>query len=274
MELHLYRQLWGLEKPWDDYLEAFRTFGYRGVEVALPFVAPVDKWREEFERLELQVLPMIFTEGRDVAAHIASFRSQLEQASQFGAPVITCHDGSDAFSLDDANTYYREVLAIEGDLGATVAHETHRGRILYNPWQTSTLLDRFDQLTLCCDFSHWVVVCERLINDQIDIIRQCADRAVHVHARVGYNEGPQVPDPADPHFADELEAHESWWTIIWEAQRDRGFQVSTMTPEFGPPPYMHTQPFTGKPVADQQAVSDWTAQRQRNRFADLFPNAG
>ena len=29
------------------------------------------------------------------------------------------------------------------------------------------------------------------------------------------------------------------------AQRRRGDRVSTLTPEFGPPPYLHTLPFTG-----------------------------
>ena len=46
------------------------------------------------------------------------------------------------------------------------------------------------------DFSHWVCVCERLIEDQIDIVRQCAERCLHVHARVGYEEGPRSPNRA------------------------------------------------------------------------------
>ena len=46
-----------------------------------------------------------------------------------------------------------------------MAHETHRGRILFNPWITCRLLDRFEHLKLCCDFSHWVCVSERLIDD-------------------------------------------------------------------------------------------------------------
>jgi sugar phosphate isomerase/epimerase len=269
MQLHLYRHLWGLEEPWDEELDAFHDFGYRGVEVALPFVSPADEYRDHFGQLGLSCLPMVFTSGRNVREHVVSFREQMEEAVRFNPPAVTCHDGRDAFSRSEASAFYKEALAIEADLGVPVAHETHRGRILFNPWITSSLMDEFDRLLLCCDFSHWVVVCERLIDDQIEIIRQCADRAIHIHARVGYNEGPQVADPADPLFAEELEAHERWWTLIWEAQRNRGDEFTTMTPEFGPPPYMQTEPFTGNPVADQQSVSDWQARRQRQRFAAL-----
>ena len=44
---------------------------------------------------------------------------------------------------------------------------------------------------------------------------------------------------------------------------------STLTPEFGPPPYLHTLPHTNVPVADLAAVCDWMASRQRDRFAGL-----
>jgi site-specific recombinase XerD len=38
-------------------------------------------------------------------------------------------------------------------------------------------------------------VAERMLHTETEIIRQCADRCIHIHARVGYEEGPQVPDP-------------------------------------------------------------------------------
>lgn len=274
MELQLYRQLWGLEEPWDLHLEKFQRFGYHGVEVALPYVTPIDAHRARLSRYGLECIPMIFTSGRTWKEHISSFRDQLEAAARFDPVVVTCHDGRDAFTREDASRYFRAVLEIEGDLGITVAHETHRGRILFNPWITASLLDEYYELRLCCDYSHWVVVCERTIDDQIDILRECAERAAHVHARVGYNEGPQVPDPSDPLFAEELEAHERWWNLIWQAQQRRGDTVTTLTPEFGPPPYMQTEPFTGRAVADQQSVSDWQARRQRNRFEAMFGETG
>ncbi len=267
MELKLIRQLWGIDKPWDNVFQRIRTEGFDGVEIAIPSLDPFSEYESMLSENQLECVPMIFTEGDSVDAHIESFRSQLKSALRFKPILITCHDGKDAFTDADAIRYYSAVLEIEADLGARVAHETHRGRILYNPWTTSRLLDQFPALQLCCDFSHWVCVCERLIDDQLDIIRQCAQRTLHVHARVGYNEGPQVPDPRVDQYKDELEAHERWWDIIWDSQAARGMTVSTLTPEFGPPPYMQTDPSTGRPISDLWEVSNWIAHRQAKRFA-------
>lgn len=270
MRLSIIRQLWGIDKPWDDVLGDIAASGYDGVEVALPFLRPRDKYAALLEQHGLQLIPMIFTTGSSVDDHIASFRSQLEEALRFGPIKVTCHDGRDAWTERESAYYYRQVLAIEAELGALVAHETHRGRILYNPWTTSRMLSEFDQLRLCCDFSHWVCVCERLIDDQEDIVRRCAERAIHVHGRVGYAQGPQVPDPRAPEYEQELLAHERWWDTVWEKQRSRSVDVSTFTPEFGPPPYMQTDPYTNKPVADLWTISNWMADRQSQRFEKSF----
>ena len=209
MKLTLIRQLWGIDKPWDDVFQRIAEAGFDGVEIALPFLDPPDRYRDLLDKHRFQIVPMIFTAGTSVKEHVDSFRDQLTAAMSLDPVVVTCHDGRDAFSADDAISYYSQVLEIEKDLDVTVAHETHRGRILYNPWTTADLLNRFEDLTLCCDFSHWVCVCERLITDQEDIIRACAERAVHVHGRVGYMEGPQVPDPRIEMYRTELETHES-----------------------------------------------------------------
>ncbi len=103
-------------------------------------------------------------------------------------------------------------------------------------------------------------------------MEQCAARARHVHARVGYDQGPQVPDPRDPVWAPFLEAHEAWWDLVWAAAEARGDEASTMTPEFGPPPYQHTVPHTGEPVGDLFEICEWMTNRQRDRFAARRPS--
>ncbi|MEI8313791.1 MAG: hypothetical protein WCH98_23855, partial [Verrucomicrobiota bacterium] len=57
------------------------------------------------------------------------------------------------------------------------------------------------------------------------------------------------------------------WNIIWQSQSARRLTESTLTPEFGPPPYMHTLPHTHVPVADLAEICDWMARRQRINFA-------
>jgi hypothetical protein len=55
--------------------------------------------------------------------------------------------------------------------------------------------------------------------------------------------------------------------MIWNAQRERGDAVSTLTPEFGPPSYLHTRPEDKSPLVDLEEVCDWMAEHQARRFA-------
>jgi hypothetical protein len=106
-----------------------------------------------------------------------------------------------------------------------------------------------------------------MLHTETEIIRQCAERCIHIHARVGYEEGPQVPDPRAPEYQYCLDAFERWWQLIWDAQDARGLAASTLTPEYGPPGYLHTLPYTRQPVVDLGEISDWQARREAARFA-------
>jgi hypothetical protein len=109
------------------------------------------------------------------------------------------------------------------------------------------------------DLSHWVVMSERLIHDQEAAIRLVASRAIHVDARVGHEEGPQVPDPRDPAWSNHLEAFETWWDLAITSDQ-------VVVPEYGPPPYLPTIPYTGEPVADLWAICEWARERLRTRY--------
>lgn len=268
MRLSLIRHLWGVNQPWEAAFPWIKAEGFVGVEA--PLVSQADE--ERFATLRrangFDYVAMAFTGGASVAEHVTSFERQLRRAEELEAVQLTAHGGSDAWTTDESETFFREVLDIERSSKLPVAHETHRGRILFNPWVTRHLLEKFDALKLCCDFSHWVCVAERTGWDRADgsIVKLCAERCIHVHARVGYPEGPQVPDPSAPEYAGELAAHEAWWNAIWASQRSRGLEFSTVTPEFGPPGYLHTLPHTNVPVADLAKVCKWMADRVAARF--------
>jgi hypothetical protein len=270
MKLILFRHLWGVAGEWEDLFPRFKRAGYRGIESPVPPTADRKRFRALLQKHGLEFIPQIFSYGKTVQDHLDSLREQIVTARSFAPRLINAHSGQDAFSEDDGIRFFEGALRLEGRCGVAIAHETHRGRILYNPWVTSRLLTRFPDMKLCCDFSHWVCVCERLIEDQIDIIRQCADHCLHVHARVGYEQGPQVPDPRAPEYERHLKSHETWWRLVWGAQEKRGIRISTLTPEFGPPTYQHTLPFTGVPVSNLEEICDWQAQRQAENFARHF----
>ena len=267
MRLRLIRHLWGVPGEWEDLFPQFRDLGFVGVEAALPPAPERRRLRRLLKQHRFDFIPQIFTDGETVTTHVESFRRQLGEAARLSPLFVNAHSGRDAWTESEASQFFEQALAIEKSSGVAVAHETHRGRILFNPWITSRLLERFEPLKLCCDFSHWVCVGERLIDDQFEIIRQCATRCLHLHARVGYEQGPQVPDPRAPEYAVHLAAHERWWQLIWDAQKKRGDKSSMLTPEFGPPAYLHTLPFTNVPVSDLWEICHWQARRQAENFA-------
>jgi hypothetical protein len=267
MKLLLLRHLWGVAGEWEDDLPKFKQAGYRGIEGVIPRPEERKRFRALLRRHGLEFIPQVFSRGDTVAEHLDSLREQVVTAKAFAPRFINTHSGRDAFSEDESVHFFEGALRIEKQCRLPLAHETHRGRILFNPWITRRMLARFPGLKLCCDFSHWVCVCERLIEDQAGIIRQCAEHCLHLHARVGYEQGPQVPDPRAPEYRRHLEAHEAWWRLVWAAQEKRGVRVSTLTPEFGPPDYLHTLPYTRAPVSDLAEICDWQALRQAENFS-------
>ncbi|MEY3897863.1 MAG: hypothetical protein RLZZ214_3384, partial [Verrucomicrobiota bacterium] len=122
---------------------------------------------------------------------------------------------------------------------------------------------------LTCDFSHWVCVAERLLEDCNEIIQLAADHCHHLHARVGHEEGPQVSDPRAPEWSRHLAAHEAWWDTIWTSQKRRGLATTGLVPEFGPAPYQQLLPYTQAPVADLADICDWVARRETARFNQI-----
>jgi sugar phosphate isomerase/epimerase len=266
MQLVLIRHLWGLDEPWETLFPRIKSAGYAGIETGAPPPDQRSRFLDLLAANELELVLGTFTHGATVPEHIDDFRRQLEVAASYNPLLIGCHGGRDAWSWSQCEQFFEGALEAEREAGVLVGHETHRGRPLYNPWATRDLMAAFPDLKLCADLSHWVVVAERLVDDDIDIIRKAAEHTIHIHARVGYEEGPQVPDPRAPEYARHLAAHERWWDIIWDAQAQRGMQVSTLTPEFGPPMYLHTLPYTNVPVADLWEICNWQAQRQAERF--------
>ena len=267
MELRLMRHMWGVSESWENVFPRFKSAGYQGIDALPPDTRDRNRFRGLLAEYEFDYILQVLTTGDTVEEHVASFRQQVEAGKGFEPVLIGCHGGKDAWSERESEEFFAQVLEIERETGIPVGHETHRGRILYNPWITSRMLDRFPHLKLVCDFSHWTCVAERLLHDQNDIIRKCAERCVHIHARVGYEEGPQVPDPRAPEYQYCLDAFENWWQLIWDAQEARGVAKTTLTPEYGPPGYLQTLPYTRQPVADLWEVSDWQARRAVERFA-------
>lgn len=276
MELKIFKTLWGHQGSLDDAFADCRETGFDGIEGPAPS-HPRDsrEFRERLTDAGLEFIAEICTAGSYVPdrratpeAHLESLRRQAESALECHPRFLTVIAGCDAWPTAMSVEVFGKAMDLADELDATMSFETHRSRSLFNPWITRDILLQLPALKLTCDYSHWCVVCERLIDTEGDVLSLCARHAHHIHARVGYDQGPQVPHPAAPESRAALEAHERWWSQIWHEQSVRGRAASTLTPEFGPDGYLHCQPFTRSPVADLVEINRWMARRERKHFKD------
>jgi len=287
MQIQFYKTLWGHAGSFEQAVAQAIEHEFSGIEASLPKATDVplmvDQVLEERARLlaehKLEWILEICTAGSyvpdrraSVEQHLADLKQQLLAAAPYKPKFANVIGGCDAWSHEQSYRFFSEALELSASLGILCSFETHRGRSFFNPWTTLALIERLPALKLTCDFSHWCVVCERLIDSELDIIKRIAVQAHHIHGRVGYDQGPQVPHPAAPEYAEALMAHRGWWEQLWLSQLKRGYAVTTMTPEFGPDGYMHLIPFSRQPVADLWQINTWMARTELTHFLRFMSN--
>ena len=186
------------------------------------------------------------------ADHLEDFRRKLAAALPLNPIRITTLTGADFWDFSTACRFFGELLEIAKAAGTEVCVETHRSRPTFHPRQTARLLDELPDLMLTLDVSHWCVVCERAVAAIAAWMEPIEWRVRHVHARVGYDQGPQVPDLESPWHREDLASHLACWQRIAAMQ-----EIFTVTPEFGPDGYAHLDPRSGEPWADIRAQNRW-----------------
>ena len=291
----------------EEAAKAIKELGYDGMEIPLKqcLFFGVDHVKRVLETYELKCTIMIFTDDvvcpgagvlwggpyegftaptkpgeRDkaklVATHLAVFKESVVAAQEFRPTLVISHTLKDFFTHDMAAEFFTEALRWEEENNYIVCHETHRRRFLHSPWVARDFLPQFPQMKICADLSHWCCVAETSPDDPdlTQVIEDMAPMVYHVHCRVGYDHGPQVPDPRAPEWLAYTEGHERWWDTIWKAQLARGQLVSTMIAEHGPPNYQPTIPYTKEPTALIWDVNLWIQLRRQARFQELFGSSG
>ncbi|CAF1290447.1 unnamed protein product [Adineta ricciae] len=277
-KLKFIRTLWGAEAQFSTdinvLLAEIHRLGYAGVEVTLSDIHRIsandpDAFHRALKTHQLDLVGLAQTnyptykdgtwEDLPIDQHITNLDIHLKEFLPYNPIHINIQGGQDSWSREENEEFIEKALEVQAKYPQlTASHETHRTRVLYNPFITAHLIKRFPNLRITADYSHFVLVCERLLNHATDDerFRLFASRVDHLHARVGTAEHPQISNPRESPI--ECEQMQRWWEMIWDAQKDR--EWITLVPEYGPAPYAMTADI------DVWALTNQEMERQKKNY--------
>lgn len=265
MQIKYICTFWGCEHlSAKEFLAHVVAHGYQGVEINLPddarfvkeFMAELQHIRatldSEFVFIAQQVLS---NKNETFEAYHERLRQRLDFLIPLQPNAINSHTGKDYFSFSENCKIIDTCEQLAKTSGIPIWHEIHRGRFTFHLKTLLQYLDLYPKLQLVADFSHFCVVSESDLEDQEHLLSLLYPNIKHIHARVGFEQSPQVNNPFAPEWQRYLELYLSWWRAILEQHEKQHLPMLTITPECGPFPYMPQEPFTLKPLSNQWEVN-------------------
>ncbi len=256
---------WGCEhQSATEFLNHVVANGYDGIEINFPddqhfiedFISELNHIRntvdKDFIFIAQQVLP---NKKETVNQYIESFTQRLEFLAALKPHFINSHTGKDYYDFKDNCNIINLSHQISKETKIPIYHEIHRGRFSFHLKTLLQYIETFPELLLTADFSHFCVVSESNLSDQQDLLEKIYPHIQHIHARIGFEEGPQVNNPFAPEWKLYLENYTKWWQAIIKVHQTRPKNLITITPEFGPFPYMPQEPFSLKPLSNQWEIN-------------------
>lgn len=275
MQVLILSSQWGFEHlPFEDFIIKIKEAGFNGVDTWIP---ESSQNRKDFLRLlDSYQLSIVChqhqAQGKNIKDFCRSFEYYLNLSMECAPILINSHSGRDYFTIDDQLRVIDLAQEFSVRNNIKVVHETHRGRLGYSPYNAIELFKLRPKMRVTADLSHWVCVTESYLEHCPDIIQETILRAEHIHARVGYLQGPQVPDPRKDEWQHATSVFMNWWNQIIDHKRFSKEKIMTITPEFGPPPYMVIDPSTGNPIADQFELNCYIKDMIKNSLKESRPN--
>lgn len=255
---------WGCEKDSAAvFIDKVLTAGYDGIEIHFPetevfassFYKAIEKIRENNNNFFFIPQLIISANKESVNTIISKMKKIIPELITQQPALINSHTGKDYYSFDDNCRIIEAAMNMSSKTGIRILHETHRGRFSFHAAGLVPYLKEFPEMELVGDFSHFCTVSESLLQDQDEIMKQIIPYVSHIHARVGFEQGPQVNDPAAPEWKNHLLYFIHWWQQIINDKKAKGIPFITITPEFGPAPYMPALPFTKQPTGKQWDIN-------------------
>jgi sugar phosphate isomerase/epimerase len=279
MKIKFFCPRWGFENiPWEIFLADVKAEGYAGIEWF-----PYSK-KENYEEVInlLQHYQLEFCIVMTVAEHydkfenyLSALKSQLLDLSairngELHPLHISAQTGREYFTEQQIEECLECCAVASRQTGIPVYQETHRNKWTYAAHIVHPFLEKHADLMLTLDVSHWFCVSESYLEDQSKAVQKAIKHTRHIHARVGHTEGPQAWEPAAPEYAEALEAHLQIWDKWIETRMKDGAIQCTITPEFGPPPYMVFANREGSPQHEQWRLNSWMKSLLQSRYQEVL----
>ena len=272
MQIKFFCPRWGSESiPWIKFCEKAKEAGFDGVETAVPFG---DKDKNEItaslETYSLLLIGQYYQSlEKDFELHKENHKKHLHSIAALKPLLIDSQTGKDYYTVAQNSELFRLASQITAETGVMIAHETHRNKALFAAHVAKQLLTSNPGVVITADFSHWCNVSESLLEQQEDALKIAISRTVHIHARVGHSQSAQVSDPRAGEWQTEVNAHLKWWDDIVKSCAERRQKLLTITPEFGPVPYMPAIPYTKMPVAEQWEINVYMMNFLKERYQKI-----
>ena len=268
MKISFFCPRWGQAHiSWEVFLYSVKSAGYDGIEASVP--GDDNETAEMLAGLAKYDLKLIGQHWETVEPefekHYEEYEIRLRNLAAIKPILINSQTGKDHYSFEQNKKLISLAEEVAKETGIPVIHETHRGKFSFAAHITKQYLQNIAGLRITLDISHWCNTAESLLYDQQEAVDLAISRTDHIHARVGFAEGPQITDPRDPEWNDALQFHLQCWDKIIEVKKANG-QPITITPEFGPYPYMINLPFTKQAIANQWDINEHMMNLLRERY--------
>ncbi|MBD0364944.1 MAG: sugar phosphate isomerase/epimerase [Flavisolibacter sp.] len=278
MKIKFFCPRWGFENiPWETFLSDVKMAGFSGIEWF-----PYSKKEDYPEVVRLMksyqlefCIVMAVTEHHDsLENYLSALKYQLLDLCSIRngdwAPLhISAQTGREYFTEPQIEDCLECCASVSRQTGIPIYQETHRNKWAYAAHRVYPFLEKHPDLHLTLDISHWFCVSESYLADQQPAVQKAIQHALHIHARVGHTEGPQVWEPAAPEYAEALEAHLKIWDKWIDTRIKDGATHCTITPEFGPPPYMVFANRGGSPQQEQWRLNNWMKSLLEKRYREI-----
>ena len=268
-EVFFFQTNWGFNQQIETFVKKAKTSGYDGVEIWAP--------KDSIKQIEISNIlnnynmKVIFLCGSNPSLtfkkSLDEYEKYLKNTLELRPIAVNSHTGSDFYNFNQNMAFLELAEKLSNEYKIPVYHETHRGRFSYSIPETIRYLEKKETLNLTLDISHWIVVHESLLDNREEFLKKIIQRSNHIHARVGFEEGPQINDPSAPEWEKVIERHLDIWEAVIQKTWNEN-KSATITTEFGPPGYMPTLPFTQKPVSDQWNANVFIMNKLKKRIKE------